>query len=85
MVPARLQKDSPQLRQRKRRVVSPAFVWYVPLETMLPLPVCPYKEHWVLGQASFLNRYVRLLPLLAILFTSFRVKRIAQGKLFINY
>ena len=68
MVPARLQKDSPQCLQRNRRPGGPSFVRYVPLETMLPFPVLPYNEHLGLGQASCCNVYCGLRPLFAILY-----------------
>lgn len=67
MVPARLQKGLPHCLQRNRRAEVPSFVGYVPLETMLPFPVLPYKEHFGFGQASFLSLYFRRRPLLAIL------------------
>lgn len=68
MVPARLQKDSPQCLQRNRRPGGPSFVRYVPLETMLPFPVLPYNEHLGLGQASCCNLYCGFRPLFAILY-----------------
>jgi len=85
MVPARLQKGWPHCLQRNRRAGVPSFVGYVPLETMLPFPVLPYKGHCGFGQASFLSLYFRRLPLLAILSPSSWGNRIAQKEIFINY
>ena len=85
MVPARLQKGRPHCLQRNRRAGVPSLVGYVPLETMLPLPVFPYKEQSGFGQASFLSRYFRRRPLLAILFLSSWKNRIPQEELFINH
>jgi len=85
MVPARPQKDCPHCLQWNRRAGVPSFVGYVPLETMLPFPVLPYKGHSGFGQASFLSLYFRRRPLFAILFPSFRGNRIAQREIFINY
>ena len=66
MVPARLQKDSPHSLQRNLRATVPSWVGYVPLETMLPFALFPYKLHLGFGQARFLNLYFRFRPLRAM-------------------
>ena len=68
MVPARLQKNSPHALQRNLRAVVPPWMGYVPLDTMLPFGVFPYKLHLGFGQAIFLNLYFCFRPLLAIPF-----------------
>ena len=52
MVPVLLQKDLPHTLQRNLRLFSPYLALIVPLETMLPFPLLPYKGHSGFGHAS---------------------------------